>query len=519
MKQQKNISLAVASYCHYTHPSANSERNIISGEIPFPQLGAKGQLFIESLETDDPELNKAHQLVRHIITETYYADKSSKISTSLDNAFMGALQAVDEIYEAQNFIDKIRITTLIMTREGFYIAHLGESLAYQFSKSGIRRLGFSASELSETTAKLDSTNYGLDLSSGTKFRRRTDYIMRKALHVGEGYLLSSDLLLNKTLGQLGKILKSNSRTPIANKLEKANIRQQVNLQIVKFQRQLPLLGRIATSKTLYAAAALVLILVLIRPVTLDNQKPKIDVIKAAPQSFVSKDILPVKVPDLFVEEKKKEVITPPPPVKTKTLSPQPELINLPKTRDVKNKRNRNQDNTLSGLWDFINLSKNDYQYNKNRIYLKDSQNIKKIVYRTEALKNFSISVDTQILQETHRGRHGLVFGYKAMKKSPYETYYLLSIHNNNEILLQKYSAFKKTIIKKVPIDPFLADRINDTQLKLTCRGAFITFSVDGLILLEWRSFEVVEGLAGIFASPNLAVAFSNFKLRKLKLFN
>ena len=106
-----------------------------------------------------------------------------------------------------------------------------------------------------------------------------------------------------------------------------------------------------------------------------------------------------------------------------------------------------------------------------------------------------------------------------MRKSPYETFYLLSIHDNSEILLQKYSAFKKTIVKKVPIDPFLADKINDTQLKLTCQGAYVTFSIDNLILFEWRSYEVIDGLAGIFASPNLAVAFSNFKLRKLKLYN
>ncbi|MFQ5677707.1 MAG: hypothetical protein ACE5G1_17595, partial [bacterium] len=168
---------------------------------------------------------------------------------------------------------------------------------------------------------------------------------------------------------------------------------------------------------------------------------------------------------------------------------------------------------FSAMWNLQNLTEVDYRVSPEKIIFLPTPNLKKALYRSEPLSNFSINVEARI-HNTAAGRFGIMVGYRAMGNSPYEVYYLLSLFRQKEFLLQKYSGFRKELVTRIPIArEVLTNNYQTMKIKVTCSGPFIELTANQRQIFRWRTGEeVVKGNIGIFVSPDTEVELSRFEV-------
>ncbi len=171
---------------------------------------------------------------------------------------------------------------------------------------------------------------------------------------------------------------------------------------------------------------------------------------------------------------------------------------------------------LDEQWNLKNLAKSDYKIEADKIIFLATPNIKKALYQTTVLSDFNVHMEARIRNNNAAGRFGIIVGYRTMKDSPYEIYYLLSLFRQQEFLLQKYSAFRKELVTRIPINfDSLGDGFQDIQLEVKCSGPFIELHANQKQVFRWNTGEeLVSGQVGVFVSPETEVEVSKFEIAK-----
>ncbi|MFQ5866172.1 MAG: tetratricopeptide repeat protein [bacterium] len=167
----------------------------------------------------------------------------------------------------------------------------------------------------------------------------------------------------------------------------------------------------------------------------------------------------------------------------------------------------------SDEWNLQHLTKRDYEAKQDRIIFLDSPNIKKVLYRN-ALADFNMRANAEVSGNSLKGRYGIIVGYKTYDESPYETFYLFSVSGQKQLLLQKYSNFRKELIFSIPAEADSLNNLRNIEFGVKCQGPYMILYANGKRLRVCYGYETIKGRVGLYADPNIHVEFSKVEISK-----
>lgn len=165
-------------------------------------------------------------------------------------------------------------------------------------------------------------------------------------------------------------------------------------------------------------------------------------------------------------------------------------------------------------WQLLQLSPADCEMQEGKIVFLESPKRKKALYHA-GFTTARVQVRLQVANNNTRGRCGLILGYESLAASPYESFYLFSVYNQNRFLLQKFSNFKKQLIFSVAASEDSLTPGQDFLLKARWYGTNLEIYLNEKLLFQWQDQENISGQAGLYADPNLRVEFSKFEIARI----
>lgn len=515
----------VVTFSSYTPKEFRSPQNRnYDGQLAHEALLRKGQLFIITSATNSSAAeNRTSEsgITENILKEVYYSHPSDDVVTCLKHAFDDANTLVNELLNDKGKKQQlgVKCTALVVTNERGYIAQVGDIHVYRATKDKLERL---TSDNILVGGK-QSFALGPEAKINIHFNR---YI---ALKAGDSYLLSTDGLTNVNHHLVRRILLGNNPGDACRKvtdlIQKEGHTGRIKVQVVQvnFTPGLPIQPKHRfLNQRAWGPALLLLLFALSATFVFYKNKSEL------PEQAISQaraiqvnDPPGFKKEEPLIEESENnkieltsseparqivddEHIKPnesenPVAVKTKAPEPGPPILVSP---------------SLSDQWNLKNLRKSDYEINDNRITFLATPNIKKTLFRTAELRDFTIQIEARIKRNNASGRFGVIVGYRTMVNRPYEIYYLLSLFRQQEFLLQKYSGFRKELVTRIPINfDSLQGDFQDIQLEVKCFGPFIELHANQKQIFRWRTGEkIVTGQVGIFVSPETEVEVSKFEI-------
>ncbi|MFQ5754420.1 MAG: hypothetical protein ACE5HI_20775, partial [bacterium] len=165
---------------------------------------------------------------------------------------------------------------------------------------------------------------------------------------------------------------------------------------------------------------------------------------------------------------------------------------------------------MTNAWDFASLTDEDFNVKDGKLTFLNSAKRKKALHQTE-FSDLSIQVQARVIVSDLKGRFGIILGYNLMNSRPYETFYLFSVHKQNQFLLQKFSNFKKELLVAIPAKVDSMDDLSNVQLKATIYGPYLELYVNQKRIYVWQEENDIRGRVGFYVDPNIQVEFSDFK--------
>ena len=163
-------------------------------------------------------------------------------------------------------------------------------------------------------------------------------------------------------------------------------------------------------------------------------------------------------------------------------------------------------------WRFAGLTNDDFRVDDNTVDFLRSSTPKKALYYKE-LSDFKLHLNLARIGNESPGRSGVILGYRRMSRSPYEKFYLLTAIRNNELLLQKCTSLKKTLIARIPIET--ADANGQLTIDVTCTANHIIIFSNDRRVYVLNENENIKGQIGLYADPNVHVQFSDMRVSKI----
>jgi len=530
MRSQKiKKNKAVVSFSSYTPKEFRSPQNRNDeGQLSQEALSNKGHLFIitsATNSTDTENRTSESGIAENILKEVYYSHPSDDVITCLKHAFHDANTLINELLNDKGKKQQfgVKCTALVVTNKRGYIAQVGDNHVYRVTKDKLERL----TNDNILVGGKQSFALGLEAKINIHFNR---YV---ALKAGDSYLLSTNGLTNVNHHLVRKIVVGNKPGHACRKvtelIQKKGHTGQINVQVVQVnftpgqpirpkRRSIDQRTWVPTLLLLLFALSATLVFYKNKDDLPEQEIAQAQAIQINDQAGFEKEEPPIEE----IENNKIELTIPKPaqqiveeemlsikpnksanPVAVKTKAPEPDSP-LPIAA------------SLSDQWNLKNLRKFDYEIKDDKITFLATPNIKKALYRTTELKDFNIQIKARIKKNNASGRFGVIVGYRAMKGSPYEIYYLLSLFRQHEFLLQKYSGFRKELVTRIPINfDSLEEDFQDIQLEVKCSGPFIELHANQKQVFRWRTGEeIVMGQVGIFVSPETEVEVSKFEIVK-----
>lgn len=165
---------------------------------------------------------------------------------------------------------------------------------------------------------------------------------------------------------------------------------------------------------------------------------------------------------------------------------------------------------LSGInqneWSFININKDHYKIDDSSIMFLNTS-LEKISLIKYNLKDAAVSADIKLLSNNENNGAGIIFGYNV-SSSGIEKYHLLKFDGAN---------YKLQLIENSSIELLTSHHVNNSSgernLRIQCSKNLINI-YDGMNLIySWKSDEVFNGKAGIYADRNVQAEFRNILIR------
>src|SRR5690606_12463161 len=165
---------------------------------------------------------------------------------------------------------------------------------------------------------------------------------------------------------------------------------------------------------------------------------------------------------------------------------------------------------LSGInqneWSFININKDHYKIDDSSIMFLNTS-LEKISLIKYNLKDAAVSADIKLLSNNENNGAGIIFGYNV-SSSGIEKYHLLKFDGIN---------YKLQLIENSSVELLTSHQVNNSSgernLRIQCSKNLINI-YDGMNLIySWKSDEVFNGKAGIYADKNVQAEFRNILIR------
>ncbi len=520
-----------------------------SGQVHREQLSAKGQLFVvTSILNDRNESGEATDVIINIINDIYYSHPSNDVSSSLNHALRDAYTLFHELYNTNGHSEKLRLsfTALVLTKDRVSIAQIGNNQVYRITPHNVEKL--TCNNMNGTSQQLNQ-NHSLDFTSELQFDVNHDI----PLKIGDGYLLCTDGLVNVNHQEMKKIVLSNPPEEASEKLIKmakeSGINQDMDVQVIRINAApaKPFLTpfnntRIAFSNKIHwLTTALILLFVVVLYFNFSDNLPnnKNDLsnqLRLQKEEILANPQEPSKLK--IAESQKASVLIPglpqnsPEPItsrnnakpltgsdsNTKAMSPEtrepaieePTVNQSLQGNSLKYDRLNIFKGMLTDKWEFQNLSDSDFKITEDKVIFLDSPKRKKALYRTK-FSDLSFQVQARVLKSNLTGRYGIIVGYHSVASSPLETYYLISIHEQKQLVLQKHSNFKKELIASIPLTKELINNLHNIQLKILSHGPYLEIYANQEHLYLWEHEERITGQIGFYVDPHIHVEFSDFK--------
>jgi tetratricopeptide (TPR) repeat protein len=164
----------------------------------------------------------------------------------------------------------------------------------------------------------------------------------------------------------------------------------------------------------------------------------------------------------------------------------------------------------SSYWQLDDLNSSDYKFGKNGIAFFDSPVSKKIISKN-SYNDIEIMVEIGFSKNGLLGNNGLIVGYNRNRENNIESYFSISINDNNELKLAKHVANISSLIFSTTQNITSKDII---ELKIKCLGPWIMLYFDGNLLKAWLNDNIIYGKIGLFSSRNSSINFSKLSISK-----
>jgi len=158
-------------------------------------------------------------------------------------------------------------------------------------------------------------------------------------------------------------------------------------------------------------------------------------------------------------------------------------------------------------WNLIGLSEEDYEFKQNGIIFLRSGKLKKAIYE-KSQKDVDVEVKVQLSTGMKEKRAGIIIGYNSSNKFGTENYFLFSMDNMGNFLLQKISDGQEKKLLSVSRQLNSSNDSKTFHLKIKSLGPWIMIYYEQKLLDSWLSKEFITGKIGLYADPNIDVEFS-----------
>jgi serine/threonine protein phosphatase PrpC/tetratricopeptide (TPR) repeat protein len=179
-------------------------------------------------------------------------------------------------------------------------------------------------------------------------------------------------------------------------------------------------------------------------------------------------------------------------------------IIVPKNKDI------SVSNFVTGDWDFLNSNSGQYNIDEEGIEFSNSSTEQKTVY-SPVLNNASVSIDIKLYYFKGNSRVGIIIGYEPPSSGNSENYFLFTLQNENNYVLQKISGNNvQRLLFLYPND--LRSDPEECHLKIKCFDNVISIYNEGRLLSSYQNADRVTGRVGFFADKNVSAKFYNLSI-------
>lgn len=513
-----------------------------------PEAFPKGQLFV--VASDDNDNGKASRLVMNIIHEVYYADQTQDIDESLKQALEDARNLVQELFNQNPSKPKhqINCACLVLTKDRVYSAQIGNNCIYRINHQDFQRLNKSNQSNGRRYRFQESSRQKTTVKMNGVVETNSSFLVQ----AGDCFLLSTKVLDNIEQRRIRKILLSKTppqaRQELLDLLRKSGCKDTVDLEVIRTNSNAARssVKKASPRKELGWLAAIFLGLfslllllnfmgdqpeknaVLMDRTEPDNTNEYTPILKFEAENAIDDEDLQQRITDALDARFKKtepEDIkvdkTEPAPTKSKIKKPakkskavDSKSVKPPATETVADKPTISSSRArFLRRWDIL-LPTDDFSVDENEFTFLNTKNRKRVLYYA-SLKNFIFEVKTEPLARNVKGRYGIILGYQAGNGSPYEEFYLFSVSDQKELLLQKYFNFRKELITRISLSDYAFRDAKSMQLKVKCDGRKLVIYANHQLLYIHTQSEDIEGRVGLFADAGLRVTFSDLEFSKI----
>lgn len=190
-----------------------------------------------------------------------------------------------------------------------------------------------------------------------------------------------------------------------------------------------------------------------------------------------------------------------------------EETNVPKIVE-KNNTDISITNFAAEDWKFSNPNSDQYSIDAEGIEFSDIPVEQKTIY-SPVLSNVSVSIDIKLYYFKGNSRVGIIAGYESPSVGNSENYFLFTLQNENNYLLQKISGNSTQRLLYL----YPSESRNDPEechLKIKCSGNIISVYNEDRLLSSYKNSEVIIGKVGFFADKNVSVKLYNLSITGTK---
>ncbi|MFQ5603080.1 MAG: PP2C family protein-serine/threonine phosphatase [bacterium] len=560
-----NGSQTVICSSAFSQKAANNRNNRPQvWKLAREQLSAKGELFVVANAVNDSvDSHGATEIAINIIHDVYYSNPQADVIMSLQQAFQDANTLLHQIFNGHQPENKVAINcaAVVLTRDGIYYTQTGTSAAYHISKNKIEKLN-GVQKTVRSSDKVNSSNHNgfctevLKDGDALGFYEQINISIqqKRPLRNGDHFMLCSHNLANLDQEEIKEMVLKRTPQQASRKLvtmaDHPGVKNNLIVQIIQVNSasEPSILARLnnlrffksnfwrwllpAFAVLIFVNAALLITKYreLINP-PLSDKLAKPVVQPAFNPAQHSNSVIADKVSDseLSATATKSRGQTEFTATSPDNSTRDQNETNLSMTARRSDGPKLNQAvsyplvaagampvDKLNIIAEMVmgnlkteELTTIDLAISQDKMIFFNRQKRIKLINQTE-YSDLSFQIQTKKLSNSTQGRFGIIFGYRALNRRPYETYYLYAV-NGSQVILQKYANFKKQLITTMPVKLDSSSNAQTIQLKVVQYGPYLELHANQQRVFFWQADENIRGRVGIFVDPNTPVEFSKIK--------